>query len=318
MSAILFCKNTPVYDIEACSILNEQLLPGHISNYRNHPNAFREWSKIRYSAITNSLARHLKGLSLGQGRMSLYNQKTYALSLSDCYWIKDSSSTVSFEEVSPYYQKFWTGDGVYEEGAIPTIYTGGFLPKEWISSAQLRKQGPECLIEEDCSDLCKACGIKAADVIRAGDEEAVLVSNITSPDFMLEQANQSGKLDVDDFDNNTIIDLFGVDGMKMILIDAIVGNGDRHAGNFGWLRDTATGEYIGMAPLYDFDHALDSKRLEDILIRDAIETIRPNSMFRLIAIGICACAIDYVMKNKSQELFAKRAQEMKNILMEEV
>ena len=43
----------------------------------------------------------------------------------------------------------------------------------------------------------------------------------------------------------------------MIIIDAVIGNGDRHAGNFGWLRNTDTGEYVSMAPLYDFDHALD-------------------------------------------------------------
>lgn len=37
----------------------------------------------------------------------------------------------------------------------------------------------------------------------------------------------------------------------MIIIDAVIGNGDRHAGNFGWLRNTDTGEYVSMAPLYD-------------------------------------------------------------------
>ena len=42
----------------------------------------------------------------------------------------------------------------------------------------------------------------------------------------------------------------------MLVIDAIVGNGDRHAGNFAWLRDTDTGQYVCMSPLYDFDHEL--------------------------------------------------------------
>ena len=66
---------------------------------------------------------------------------------------------------------------------------------------------------------------------------------------MLEQADQSGRLDPDDFDEQTIIDLFGKGGAQMLIIDAIIGNGDRHAGNFGWMRDADTGAYVGMAPL---------------------------------------------------------------------
>lgn len=59
---------------------------------------------------------------------------------------------------------------------------------------------------------------------------------------MLEQADQSGRLDPEDFDEQTIIDLFGKAGAQMLIIDAIIGNGDRHAGNFGWLRNAGIPE----------------------------------------------------------------------------
>ena len=70
-----------------------------------------------------------------------------------------------------------------------------------------------------------------------------------------------------------IIEQFGEDGVRMLTIDAIIGNGDRHAGNFGWLRDSDSGEYLRMAPLYDFDHALDvtTAKEEDRLICDLLE-----------------------------------------------
>ena len=50
--------------------------------------------------------------------------------------------------------------------------------------------------------------------------------------LMLEQSDQSGRLDPDDFDEQTIIDLFGKAGAQMLIIDAVIGNGDRHSGNY--------------------------------------------------------------------------------------
>ena len=42
---------------------------------------------------------------------------------------------------------------------------------------------------------------------------------------------------------------------KMMLADAIIGNTDRHMGNFGILRDVDRNELIGFAPLFDFGSA---------------------------------------------------------------
>ena len=86
------------------------------------------------------------------------------------------------------------------------------------------------------------CGIS---VERADETDGgIAISNITSPKVMLEQADQSGRIDPDDFDEQTIIDLFGKAGAQMLIIDAIIAKGDRHAGNFVWIRNTDTGEYV--------------------------------------------------------------------------
>lgn len=37
----------------------------------------------------------------------------------------------------------------------------------------------------------------------------------------------------------------------MLLFDEFIKNGDRHLGNFGFLRSTETGKFLGMAPLFD-------------------------------------------------------------------
>lgn len=46
------------------------------------------------------------------------------------------------------------------------------------------------------------------------------------------------------------------DYIRMIFLDTIVVNPDRHTSNFGLLRDTETGELLGLAPLFDHNLAL--------------------------------------------------------------
>lgn len=49
------------------------------------------------------------------------------------------------------------------------------------------------------------------------------------------------------------------DYIRMIFIDTIVANPDRHTGNFGLLRDKHTGELLCLAPLFDHNMALISR-----------------------------------------------------------
>ena len=49
------------------------------------------------------------------------------------------------------------------------------------------------------------------------------------------------------------------DYIRMIFIDTICANPDRHTNNFGLLRDTKTGELLGFAPNYDNNMALISR-----------------------------------------------------------
>lgn len=46
------------------------------------------------------------------------------------------------------------------------------------------------------------------------------------------------------------------DYVRMVFLDAVVANPDRHTANFGLLRDQITGELLGLAPLFDHNMAL--------------------------------------------------------------
>lgn len=70
------------------------------------------------------------------------------------------------------------------------------------------------------------------------------------------------------------------DYIRMIFLDTIVANPDRHTNNFGLLRNTTTGEFIGFAPNYDNNMALISRgypsqpKASDMMISLFKEVIR--------------------------------------------
>lgn len=293
---LLMCKDIPVYDIETENVLNEQLLPGLMMQQGANSHTFARWMKFRYSLGTNTIARKLKGISFGQGARMRINRETRALSFSDCYWLKDEKDPIKFSEISPYYQPFWDGSDTFSGQAAPTLYVGGAMSKEWKQDGRLYKYG-DIEVELECIRLCDQCGIPVEQAEKT--ENGIAIFNITSPEYMLEQADESGRLDPDEFDETTVVELFGKAGVQMLILDAIIGNGDRHAGNFGWLRDTQTGEYISMAPLYDFDHALDSKLETDRLLTDAVKaSLKYKDEVKRIA---------KIAAESEQKVFAKRA-----------
>lgn len=76
------------------------------------------------------------------------------------------------------------------------------------------------------------------------------------------------------------------DYVRMIFLDTIVANPDRHTANFGLLRDTKTGELIGLAPIFDHNMALISRGYpkaptkNDLLIKLFNEFIDANPIYK--------------------------------------
>lgn len=77
------------------------------------------------------------------------------------------------------------------------------------------------------------------------------------------------------------------DYVKMIFLDTICANPDRHTFNFGILRDTETGDVLGLAPNFDNNMALISrgypkniKRKNDMLVRLFKELLEYDSSLK--------------------------------------
>lgn len=212
---VLYLKDIPVYDIEKDILLDKQRAPGILQKHVS-PALFKMWLKLRYSSNTNTLARVLKGVTFGQGNRALINEKTRIFSLSDCYWIADKyDDTITFENMSPYFNDFWKGVNEYAGEAVPTLYANGALHKCWLSSTDLYKCGDNVEIEIECSRLAILCQIPCAEVIRY--DKGIIVKNFTSKDIMLESIDISGRLDPDDFDH--ALDATGT--TDNLLLDAI-------------------------------------------------------------------------------------------------
>ena len=254
----LYLLDKPVYDITGNNILNYNLLPTMMKtdNVEVLPNLFWLWYRRRNASSTNSEARSLRRLK--GDRNELLNDH-YHLSLSDSYWIKDSSNNITFAETSPYFNQFWQGATDYDNSAVPTLKVTGARTKKWISSKTMMKayNEEELLV----SDLLTKLDIAHAKCKRCRDKRFIEIENITTSSLMLEEMDKTGLIP-ENFEFEDVIKAFPkyeYQIRRMIFIDTIVANPDRHWVNFGHLRSTSTGESICFAPLYDFDYALYTK-----------------------------------------------------------
>ncbi|MCL1934868.1 MAG: hypothetical protein FWF57_00585 [Defluviitaleaceae bacterium] len=246
---ILMCKNTKVYDIDNNTILNEYLLPGAINNGIMD---YLTWMKTRYSVGSNVSARRLMLRAFGSDNHNSSLKVTRALSLSDCYWLKEKDENILFENVTPYLNKEWDGTGQFTGGSISTLFVNGAANKKWIDKDTLVKFNsskeiiPFQLAEKLELNLVPKTWIKEGDFY---------IENFTSMSVMLETMEQSGFVKDDISPQELAIDVFKEDAVSLFVLDYLVEHDDRHWGNFGYLRDTNTGQYLGMAYYYDFDWA---------------------------------------------------------------
>jgi len=243
------CRDTAVYDIGSKAVLNNDLLPGAM---RHKTMDFMTWMQTRYSVGSNVSARRMMLRAFGSDNHNSSLNQTRALSLSDCYWLKGKDEDVKFEDVTPYIHEEWDGTGEFKGGSISTLFVNGAANKRWVNKSTLIKlKSARELVPFMLAEALELSLVPKAWV----EGEDFYITNFTTMASMLETMEQSGLVTGDAKPQEIAVNQFKTDAVSLFVLDYLVEHDDRHWGNFGFMKDTTTGRYTGMAYYYDFDWA---------------------------------------------------------------
>jgi hypothetical protein len=166
--------------------------------------------------------------------------------------LKDEREAIFFQDITPYIHEEWDGSGSYAGGSIATLFVNGAADKRWKNAKTLIKVNSRK--EHEAYLLCQSLGL--THIARARlDGTGLLLENFTSMDLFLESMAQSGFIGATDNHLEKSVEIFGELAVALLTVDYLAEHDDRHSGNLGFLRDANNGEYISMAPYYDFDWA---------------------------------------------------------------
>lgn len=203
------------------------------------------------------------------------------LSLTDTFWMKRADEDLRWDDVSLYRNPFddviariaFDGTGMYGRANSPTspeFATSGSFAKCWVredGQISLLKRGSEGYANagfEPYSEVLAADLLAAAKVdhvpysiVRFHGKLASKCPLFTSEDVGFVSAHRffDGP-----FGTRDMLDFAASHGAEesfreMVVMDAVMANVDRHAGNYGFLVDNATGEVRRLAPLFDHNMA---------------------------------------------------------------
>ena len=283
-------------------IIREDLLPFYLKNRINHckqnPGLFDETNN---SLFTHWLAsrtlllsrRHAKKLfqayrleqsddELTRAKLSLMCR---ALSILDNYWVKNEDDNIKWSQVNLRHvhlneavaQIALHGTSLSLEGSLsntPEFLTNGSYAKCWKrrnDGLWLYKandpNGNESEVEVEVSNILDRCNVEHCHYEAAEDEDLFvcacptmtndnisIVDGTTYTSFL----NRQG-IDVERQLAKEYPDQF----YKMLVVDYLIANIDRHSQNWGMYFDPKTTNIIGMHPLFDHNNAFDIKAMKD-------------------------------------------------------
>ena len=211
---------------------------------------------------------------------------SFALSLSDQYWLKPKDKDITWESVNFFQNEFSEDIGkmlveneITENPDIssPDNTADGLLRKKWIVQNGKRVlikggnvyTGQEPFNEVVATKIMEKLGINhiAYTFGKIKGKPYSLCGNFIDENTELITAWRIFKaLPKSESDSKfehfikccnalgIIYDRRELD--KMLVLDYIIANNGRHFGNFGFIRDAHTLEYLGLAPIYDNGHSL--------------------------------------------------------------
>lgn len=227
-------------------------------------------------------------IKLHVSNTQLLVEKCLGLSLSDQYWICPVGSKLSWAQVN-FFENLFSGDvgdilfgkgtyGSHINLMSPDNTTDGWLKKRWLvfdGKRCLLKGGSGAACQEPynevlASRICERLGISHVaytlrinpDSEKMGASPYSMCEDFIAPDtelisawYIMQTERKPNHISVYHHYLNCCEKL-GIPGIReavdrMIVLDYLVVNEDRHQNNFGIIRRADTLEYIGAAPIYD-------------------------------------------------------------------
>ena len=243
-------------------------------------NLNRWWIGRSIPASRQGIKEVLEKLNITNTALLL--KKSFALSLSDHYWVKPLNQDIKWSDINFFGNSFSQDMGELMFGSlksksptsliVPENSSDGWLKKRWVIKNGKRflvkgSDGPnqqEAFNEEVASLLCERLGIEHVkyEAYMARHEGRCLCENFLGPstefvsawnvlasvkrknnESQLEHLTRTCQL------LNIPLNQKKID--QMIVLDYLISNTDRHDGNYGFLRNTETLEWIGLAPIFD-------------------------------------------------------------------
>ncbi len=195
-------------------------------------------------------------------------------SLTDVFWVREKGEQTAFSDINLYENhlsntfidislrgKQYT---VQNEYLARDLSTAGCFPKAWQrvgDGFRLLKDGEKEAVEREltASRICRCFDVSQVYYEEAAfDGEKVTASrNVTSKEYSI-ASMEAVEIFAQNHDRNALqyirrLDLHNYDMMN--IIDYLIGNTDRHWGNWGVLIDNATNRAKCLHPLMDFNQA---------------------------------------------------------------
>lgn len=274
-------------------IYNKKFMPYHlyledteentdIDTLVNNITNFYYWCATRILTLDRQYAKAILN-SIGASQAATDKDRAqialsyHCLSLTDIYWVKTQEETTSYKEINLYENHL---DNAFVDISLrgkqmtvensslaQDLSTNGCFPKAWVHKENgfcLLKDGGTEVVENEvlASKICQC--FSCHQVIYQEDffeGEKVSVSEImTNMDHSIvsreafEVYAQNEEIDALEY----ILKLDSYSYYMMNILDYLIGNTDRHWGNWGFLVDNKTNQPICLHALMDFNQAFHS------------------------------------------------------------